>query len=259
MRSIGNVDVDVVRAEYSAIPREAVDVCALVVSKLNKMARDIDATVASHVRTLGPPDSVTLHESSILDVELPERSVHHVITSPPYGVEAISYLRTHLLSYRSLVAELKHDPYETRDKTIGGEYLPDDTQKHSYVAAEASKKFKKFFAVHDDAETADSKLVSRRIAMMQFFDDMVTVGERLSRSLVNGGHLAFIIGNKRLGERVIPTDEIIIECFEAAGLTFESEIRHKLKTNNSNSQVPWQERIIQEEAILLFRRNARRR
>ena len=50
-------------------------------------------------------------------------SVSHIITSPPYGIEAISYLRTHLLSYRSLIAYLDHDPYDTREKTIGSEYL----------------------------------------------------------------------------------------------------------------------------------------
>ena len=41
MRSIGNVDVDVVRAEYSKKPREKVDVRALVARHLKKMSKDI--------------------------------------------------------------------------------------------------------------------------------------------------------------------------------------------------------------------------
>ena len=33
-------------------------------------------------------------------------------------------------------------------------------------------------------------------------------------------------------------------------------IRHQLKTNDSNSQVPWQERVIQEEGLILSRKPA---
>jgi len=95
--------------------------------------------------------------------------------------------------------------------------------------------------------------------MLQFFDDMLSVGERMSKWLRDDGQVAFIIGNKRLGEDVIPMDSIVTELFTYCGLKFVAAIRHKLKTNNSNSQVPWQERIIQEESILLFKRTRRRR
>jgi hypothetical protein len=87
---------------------------------------------------------------------------------------------------------------------------------------------------------------------MQFFDDMLSVGEKMAKWLKPQGRVAFIIGNKRLGNDIIPTDVIIRELFNGCGLRFFEEIKHKLKTNNSNSQVPWQERIIQEEAIILF-------
>jgi hypothetical protein len=90
--------------------------------------------------------------------------------------------------------------------------------------------------------------------MMQFCDDMLAVGERMSTWLQDDGFVAFIIGNKRLGEDVIPMDVIVTELFAACELEHRESIRHKLKTNNSNSQVPWQERIIQEESILLFKK-----
>ena len=63
-----------------------------------------------------------------------------------------------------------------------------------------------------------------------------------------------MIGNKRLGEKVIPMDDIVTELFRTCGLQLVDTIRHKLKTNNSNSQVPWQERTIQEECIILFQK-----
>lgn len=257
MRSIGNVDVDVVRAEYSKKPRKNVEVGQLVARRLNRMSADIAASVSSHKGLIGPSSRVSLHEASILDVDLPEESIDHVITSPPYGIEAISYLRTHLLSYRSLVAHLRHDPYETRDKTIGSEYITESPSIPMHLAAKASATCHKFFSASHG--NPDAKYQARRAAMMQFFDDMLAVGERLSFWLKDEGQIAFIVGNKRLGDDVIPTDKIVTELFASCGLKFVEAIRHKLKTNNSNSQVPWQERVIQEESILLFKRQKRRR
>jgi len=257
MRSIGNVDVDVVRAEYSKQPRKGVDVSRLVVRQLSKMATDISSCLASHSGLIGRPSSIQLHEGSALDVDLPEESIDHVITSPPYGVEAISYLRTHLLSYRSLVAYLGHDPYDTRDKTIGSEYLVNTAKRTSHQATRTSAVCKTFFSSIKPG--SDSKFESRRAAMLQFCDDMLAVGERLSRWLKDGGKVAFVIGNKRLGNDVIPMDAIVSELFRACDLLHLESVRHKLKTNNSNSQVPWQERIIQEESIMLFERARRRK
>jgi len=250
MRSIGNIDVDVVRAEYSREPRENVDVGRIVVRQLHKMAADVAACLSSHAGVIGSPSSITLHEGSVLDVNLPERSVDHVITSPPYGVEAMSYLRTHLLSYRSLFVHLGHDPYGTRDKTIGSEYIEETFAHGEHRARRVSPKCGQFFAA--SSAGWDSRYRARRAAMLQFCDDMLAVGERLARWLKQNGRVAFIIGNKRLGEDVIPMDTIVTELFRSCGLKFVEAIRHKLKTNNSNSQVPWQERIIQEESILFF-------
>jgi len=255
MRSIGNVDVDVVRAEYSKAPRENVDVGHLVARQLKKMAGDISESLSTHSGVIGSDSGVTLFENSVLDVELAPESIDHIITSPPYGVEAISYLRTHLLSYRSLVAHLGHDPYETRDKTIGSEYLTDSDTNAGERALALSGACHKFFA--EASPTGDSKYAHRRSAMMQFCDDMLSVGERMARWLKPNGRVAFIIGNKRLGDDVMPMDQIVTELFSSCGLEPTDSIRHKLKTNNSNSQVPWQERVIQEESILLFKRSVK--
>ena len=250
MRSIGNVDVDVVRAEYSRTPRSGVDVGRLVSKQLAKMARDIAASVTSHSGLLGKPSDIVVHQGSVLEVDLEDSSIGHVITSPPYGIEAISYLRTHLLSYRSLVAHLGHDPYDTRGKTIGSEYLTSTEATAGIRASERSKACRVFFA--RPTRNDEAKDGPRRAAMLQFCDDMLLVGERMARWLRPGGRVAFVMGNKRLGDDVIPMDRIVTELFASCGLQPVDAIRHKLKTNNSNSQVPWQAKIIQEESILLF-------
>lgn len=252
MRSIGNVDVDVVRAEYSKKPRENVDVSKLVTRHLRKMAKDVSEMARSHSASIGAPNSIRLVEGSALSIELLIESLDFIITSPPYGVEALSYLRTHLLSYRSLQSELNHDPYEVRDQTIGSEYLEEADLSIRLSVEAVSPTFRSFFS--DQSDQTDRKMRRRRAGMMKFFEDIYQVGIKMSKWLKDGGRVAWVIGNKRLGERVIPTDKIIQEAFASCDLKLYKVIRHKLKTNNSNSQVPWQERIIQEEAIMLFER-----
>lgn len=250
MRSIGNLDVDVVRAEYSKKPRENVDVARLVTAQLRKMARDVSSMTKTHKQTIGGQSSITLYEGSALEVELPAASLDVIITSPPYGVEAISYLRTHLLSYRSLSSVLSHDPYETREQTIGSEYLEEAKLPAHLAVAAASPTFRAYFGALPTAPDKNSRL--RQVGMMKFFEDIHSIGGRMAHWLKDGGRMAFVIGNKRLGDTVAPADLIIEESFKSHGLHLYDSVRHKLKTNNSNSQVPWQERIIQEEATMLF-------
>ena len=250
MRSIGNVDVDVVRAEYSRKPRVDVDVGGLIVRHLKRMVRDIDSMVESHESILGAPGTISIKEGSVLDIELAPESIDHVITSPPYGIEVISYLRTHLLSYRTLLCELDHDPYDTRDKTIGSEYTPETQSFDAKRLNSFSPTLEKFF----NSLVVDRSLEDRKIAMMKFFDDLYVVGKKLHKWLKKGGCVAFILGNKKLGTEIIPADRIVVELFVTLGFIHEESIRHKLKTNNSNSSVPWQDRIIEEETILLFRK-----
>ena len=250
MRSIGNVDVDVVRAEYSKKPRENVDVVSLISRHLRKMTKDIEAMIKTHKQLITKESTIQLHESSVLDTELPDNSVDFVITSPPYGVEAISYLRTHLLSYRALKCEFDHDPYDTRDKTIGSEYAKKESVRLSSELCSISETFNRFFTELN----VGKELEERKYAMMKFFEDLYDVGKKIEKSLKPGGGVAFVIGNKRLGDDIIPADKIISEIYNNLGLTPVEFIKHKLKTNNSNSSVPWQDRVIDEEYVLIMKK-----
>ena len=250
MRSIGNVDVDVVRAEYRHEPRSNVDVLRLVRAQLKKMALAVDAIGASHPETASEADT-TILEGNILETDLDDDSIAHVITSPPYGVESLSYLRTHLLSFRCLEPFLHADPYASGTGVIGSEYVDDSEPAaalHEHAAT--SSAFNEFFG--RELYEGDVKLERRAAMMMRFFDDMGRLVERLARCVRPGGCVGFVIGNKRLGDHVIPAHTIIVELFAARGFELRESLEHKLKTNNSNSQVPWQERIIQNEYILVM-------
>lgn len=250
MRSIGNVDVDVVRAEYRKTPREGVDVGKLVLAHMRRMLKSIKASISTHedLIEVDPARYEVLH-NSVLEADIEPGSISAIVTSPPYGVESLSYVRTHLLSYRSLKCYLGADPYERHDAFIGSEYLDGaEMDAETSAAWAASPAFRDFFG--EPPATSDRK---RHAMMVKFFDDLLRVGERMHLWLKTDGHVAFVVDNKRLGDRIIPTDQIISEIFETRGFVTESVIEHKLKTNNSNSQVPWQERVIQNEFVMVFR------
>jgi methylase of polypeptide subunit release factors len=250
MRSIGNVDVDVVRAEYSRQPRERVDVLGQVERNLHKLILGIRETILSHQRLIAARNSVKIIEGSSLTTPIRPSSVDYIVTSPPYGVESLSYLRTHLLSYRCLNTVLKHDPYEVSDQFIGSEYSGNGKgAAPDWEAGEVSRTFKRFF---QNVWPTEKGLLARTAMMMRFFSQMVRMADCFHRWVRPGGRIAFVIGNKRIGEHIIPTDVIIREIFESRGLLFDQALKHKLKCNNSNSEVPWQERIIQDEYVLFF-------
>ena len=252
MRSIGNVDVDVVRAEYRKVPRENVDVLKLVVSQLRKFVKSIMLMNTSHKGILGKSDSIKIIEGSCLSTCIEANSISAIITSPPYGVESLSYLRTHLLSFRALEPVLGVDPYNLGGEVIGSEYLrEDDVSIEKLKVIHKSEVFKDFFYELLNKEEM-GKLRNRIFMMMKFFEDMNDLIINFQKWLKPGGKVAFVIGNKKIGDYIIPTDRIITEIFENSGFKYIDAIAHKLKTNNSNSKVPWQDRIIENEFVIFY-------
>ena len=254
MRSIGNVDVDVVRAEYRKMPRENVDVLKTITSQIQKMALLGREMINTHHDIIGSSNSVKVIEGNALTADITPGSIAHIITSPPYGVESLSYLRTHLLSFRVLEPLINVDPYNFNEGVIGSEYLSDENiDIKAFNVTHCSPTYAAFFYKMLD-NALPGKEERRVLMMMRFFEDMHTLIVKFHTWMKVHGKVAFVIGNKKIGDALIPTDTIIREIFEACGFAFEQSIAHKLKTNNSNSQVPWQERIIENEFVMIFER-----
>ena len=254
MRSIGNVDVDVVRAEYRKTPRENVDVLALVTGQIRKMIRSIEAMTFSHDGIIADSNSAKVIEGNCLEQNIAEETVSAIITSPPYGVESLSYLRTHLLSFRSLEPLLGVDPYNFGEGVIGSEYLPEDgSDMPELTDLKESATYNSFFRSLLDDEGM-GPLYTRIVMMMKFFCDLNCLIKKFNKWLKPYGKVAFVIGNKKIGDVIIPTDKIVTEIFEANGFSCIGSIAHKLKTNNSNSKVPWQDRIIENEFVIFYKK-----
>jgi len=250
MRSIGNVEVNVVRAEYSKKPRENVDVLNLMMKRINKSLISIKNMVSSHAIKSDDVSGITIYGNGVQNAPLKKESIDAIITSPPYGVESISYLRTHLLSYRSLVSILKTDPYTNNKEIIGSEYINQNVVvKHKCYSI--SNTYKVFFDNLDSKYTL-KKHINRIGMMKKFFDDMFDCAELFYGWLKPNGKVIFVVGNKKIADDIIPTHEIMKEVFEHFGIFEKELIKHKLKTNNSNSQVPWQDKIIQDEYIMIM-------
>ena len=208
----------------------------------------------SHKDTICGSERIHVIENDCLKVDIEPGSISAIITSPPYGVESLSYLRTHLLSFRSLEPVLGVDPYNFGEGVIGSEYLGDEeVDPDTLMVMKCSKTCKKFFERILKNETT-SLMRKRTLMMMKFFEDMNLLAEKFNYWLKRDGRIAFVIGNKKLGDHLIPTDRIITEVFRANNLISTGSIAHKLKTNNSNSKVPWQDRIIENEFVLFFRK-----
>jgi DNA modification methylase len=147
---------------------------------------------------------------------------------------------------------LKEDPYEFGDKVIGSEFIPKgEVQAPSTVLNSISARYQDFFEqlLNDQL---DGQGLKRVLMMMKFFQDMYEVSGKIQNWLKPGGSLALIIGNKKINNKIIPTDRILTDLLENLGFNLENVISQKLKTNNSNSRVPWQDRTIQDEFIMIF-------
>jgi len=243
MRRIANVDVDVVRTEYRRTPRRNVNVLETVKQRIFRMARDL----CTYARMQIPQADVECRLGDARKLSLPSSSMDLVITSPPYGIEAISYLRTHMLSYRVLAPILKMDYDDLAKKMIGTEFVLDWNLNRTDLISSTATRFFNSFGSDSTRQTSN-----RLAQMIQYYQDFEKVFSEVARVLRDRGHAVFVIGNKSLLGKTLPTNKIFQETAEHFGLRMRTDIKAKLICNNPTSRTPWSHRMIANEHILLF-------
>jgi len=244
MRSMGNVDVDVVRTEYRKIPRENVDVIRIIGRKINRYVQDIKKFKefnTNHAKT-------KVIFGDVKKQKLSPESIDFIITSPPYGIESISYLRTHMLSYRVLHSVLDTEIADIRDKMIGTDYILDWSIENDELLSRTAKTF---FKKIPQNSKADKNRVHQTI---QYFQDMEKVFEKISICLKKNCYCVIIVGNKKLLDKIMPTHKIFSEIAAHYNLRTFKIIPTKLVCNNTTAQTPWSERMIKDENILIFKK-----
>lgn len=244
MRSIANVDVDVVRTEYRKKPRENVNVCGLVSNKIKRFIEDL----VTFKKLKIPPSNVEAVLGDARKLAIEGSSVDFIVTSPPYGIEAVSYLRTHMLSYRVLYEVLKTDYKEQGKAMIGSDFVTDVKLVSGELLSPTAKTFFKAL------QTTKKSDLLRIVQMIQYFQDMEKSFSEISRVLKENCFAVIVIGNKSLLKQKIPTHKIFAEIAENYGLTLRDSLPAKLVCNNPTAVTPWSERTIQSEYLLTFQK-----
>ena len=242
MRSIANVDVDVVRTEYRRKPRTNVDVLGIIRRKVRRMIQDLEVYASLKLRQA----EVTCKLGDARKIDLPPSSVDFVISSPPYGIEAISYLRTHMLSYRVLAPVLGVDYKELGRRMIGTDFVMDWDLKSTNLMSATARSF------FDNISRNSREERNRTDQMIQYYQDLEQALAEISRVLKPGGNAAIVIGNKKLLGKPLPTHRILEETAKELGLRTRSTLPVKLVCNNPTSHTPWSERMIRDEHIVFL-------
>jgi DNA modification methylase len=244
MRSIANVDVDVVRTEYRRTPRVNVDVSRIVSRKINRMINDL--AIFRKLRLRRAKAVCKLGDARELGLE--NDSIDFIVTSPPYGIEAISYLRTHMLSYRVLYEVLKTDVKELSKRMIGTDFVMHRELRSNDLL---SKEALGFFESFEPRSEPDRRRISQ---MVGYFQDMEKSILEMARVLKVNSHAVIVIGDKQLLGRKIPTHKILRQIAENSNLVQKSAMPVKLVCNNPTAVTPWSERMIRDEYILVFQK-----
>ena len=244
MRSIGNVDVDVVRSEYRKTPRENVDVVRILNLKLKRYVEDLETFKKLKI----PKSKTKTYLKDFRKQKFKDESIDFIITSPPYGIESISYLRTHMLSYRVLQNVLNTSVDKLKTQMIGTDFVLDCNLKNKKLISKTSKEFLENLPVN-------TKSTKNRVHQsIKYFQDMEEVFEKMSSCIKKNCPVVMIIGNKVLLDKTIPTDKIFLEIAKYYGLNHIKSIPVKLICNNSTSKTPWSHKAIMQENILIFQK-----
>lgn len=165
-----------------------------------------------------------LNEDTRERTSIPDKSVDIIVTSPPYGdsFTTVAYGQFSRLS----LEWLGFDSKEVRkiDKIgLGGIPAPDlNTSLESPLLSSTIRKI-------SDIDPKRAKEV------LSFYLDFNLCVEEIDRFMKPGGYLCFVVGNRTVKKQQIPTDDIIVELFQA-----QSDYLHEktIVRNIPNKRMP---------------------
>lgn len=180
----------------------------------------------------------------IADDLIPHESVDLVITSPPYGDSrtTVAYgqysrLSSEWLGYGS-AGEIDRNLMGGRVKPIMG-CLPSEALRQAI----------------DNIASLDNK---RALEVLAFYTDLQHSIEAVAKVVKNGGRVCYVVGNRTVKGQILPTNQAVVDFFEANGFVFEQEFlraipnkRMPLKNSPSNLAGHIQKTMTKEYIIVM--------
>jgi DNA modification methylase len=147
---------------------------------------------------------ILLDEDSREKTSIPDHCVDIIVSSPPYGDShtTVAYGQFSRLSLEFLGYEEKS--VRTIDKvSLGG--IPSKTVIHDLKSKALSKTI-------DLIKAKDAKRVQE---VLSFYEDFNHCVKEIDRVMKKDSYICFVVGNRTVKGVKIPTDEIIVELFQA--------------------------------------------
>ena len=241
LRWFANIDAQVVRPEYKAKDFSRKDLVRILTRGTNRILSDI-----AYCQELGVPlGNVEVHHDDARKLEL-ETKVDMVITSRPYGLEAVSYLSTHMLSYFIFNWFLRDTYQQVQSRTVGRET----------GVSSLDVDFQSLFSptARDLVTSIHEKNPRRAVHYAKYYAEMEDIFARAQGALVPGGWFAMVVGNNITQNMFVPNHQIFAELAKRHGLTPIFDVPFKLVCNNPTSIVPWNDKVISREHVMLWRK-----
>lgn len=192
-------------------------------------------------------DARNIKEPGCSTTALHDRSVHMIITSPPY-VGAQKYIRASSLSLGWLGLATAKGLKTLENKNIGREHLPISISQDlpSTGLTDADRRIRDVAAVN-----------SRRAAIAAvYLIEMSEALREMHRVLVPGGHLVLVVGNNTVCGRTFQTSRYLAAMCTGLGLELRLEVLDAIRSRGLMTRRNKTAGVISRERVMLWRKPA---
>ena len=179
---------------------------------------------------------------------LADRSVHLVVTSPPYG-SAQKYIRASSLSLNWLGLAGPEELADLEGLSIGREHLSrrrETAESSAPLSDEVRRKIRRI---------AEINPLRARITQ-KYLEEMRMAATEMTRVTKVGGHVVVVIGNNQVCGQPLRNDRFLIDCFVQGGMRLEANLVDHIKSRGLMTKRNKTASVISRESVLVFARTA---
>ncbi len=199
-----NNEFKLYRITQEQIDKFEPDVWGIFVLKLTRNRQGLAAFSSKMARTDAGAKVYNGNSTNGLGVVANE-SIDLVVTSPPYGDSrtTVAYGQFSRLANQWLGFE---DAAQIDNKLMGGK--PKDIETTGFSSLDKTTR---------QIEAKDTK---RARDVFSFYADYAKSIKNVAKKIKTGGHVCYVVGNRRVKDTKLPTDEITREIFETYGFQY---------------------------------------